>query len=44
MKPETKKELFYWYLKNTQANEILPLEELTIDYILRKKILYPIDK
>ena len=38
MTAQTRKELFWWYLDNTPANEILPFEELTIDYILRKKI------
>lgn len=38
MTSETKKELFYWYLENTSLEEIKPLEDLTIDYLLRKRI------
>lgn len=38
MTSETKKELFYWYIENTPVEEIKPLEELDIEYILRKKI------
>lgn len=38
MNSEQKKMLFYWYLENTPLEEIKTLEELTIDYLLRKKI------
>lgn len=38
MTAQTKKELFWWYLENTPVEEIKPLEELDIEYILRKKI------
>lgn len=38
MNSEQKKMLFYWYIENTPLEEIKPLEELDIEYILRKKI------
>lgn len=38
MTSETKKQLFWDYIENTPVEEIKPLEELTIEYILRKRI------
>lgn len=38
MTSETKKQLFWDYIDSTPLEEIKPLEELDIEYILRKKI------
>lgn len=39
MTNECKKMLFWWYVDNTPLEEIKPLEDLTIDYMLRCKLL-----
>lgn len=38
MNNEAKKMLFWWYMDNTPANEILPFEKLTVDYMLQCKL------
>lgn len=38
MTAETKKQLFWDYIDSTPVEEIKPLEEITIDYLLRKRI------
>lgn len=38
MTAQSIKELFWNYIDSTPVEEIKPLEELDIDYILRKKI------
>lgn len=40
MTNECKKVLFWWYIDNTPLEEIKPLEELTIDYLLKQKIFW----
>lgn len=38
MTAQTKKELFWNYIDTTKLEDIKPLEELTPEYLLRKKI------
>lgn len=38
MTAQTKKDLFWDYLDNTPTNELRRLEDITIEYLLRKKI------
>ena len=38
MTSQSKKELFWDYIDTTKLEDIRPLEELTIEYLLMKKI------
>lgn len=38
MNIEAKKKLFWWYIDNTPAEKIKPLEDITIEYLLELKL------